>query len=103
MLSDFLHFLYIAFVKYWLAWVTGTGLTGGILWIINAVEKHRGKPMSKKLAYGILFCVFWFIASFAAWRDSDKNLELVKQQRAKDTSDLGECKGDLKAQTERGN
>jgi hypothetical protein len=96
-----LRFLWIAFRQYWTTWVTGTGLVGFALWVINYFsDRVLRKPMSLRANLMILFCTFWFLATFSAWHDADKNLSNVIQQRAKDNSDLQMCKSDLKTQTE---
>ena len=45
----------------------------------------------------ILFCFFWFLATFSAWHDADKNLRFVEKQRQQDVGDLGTCRTDLRA------
>jgi hypothetical protein len=47
----------------------------------------------------ILFCTFWFLATFSAWRDANRNLRSVIVQRAVDTGQLASCNADLKVQT----
>jgi hypothetical protein len=99
MLHEMLRFLYIAFRQYWATWVTGTGIAGFTLWAINYLsDRVRSKPMSLRTNLMILFCFFWFIATFSAWHDAEKNLSLVEKQRADDNSNWNQCKSDLRVQ-----
>ena len=51
----------------------------------------------KPLHYiGVLFCTFWFLATFSAWHDAEKNLSSVIQQRANDNVQLNRCNSDLR-------
>lgn len=50
----------------------------------------------------VLFCAFWFLATFSAWHDADKNLSSVIKQRSEDNSQLGECRADLRVSNEVG-
>jgi hypothetical protein len=73
---------------------------GGILWGINYwSDRVRKHPVSLRTNLLILFCAFWFLATFSAWHDADKNLTLVEQQRAVDTSKLASCTSDLTAKS----
>jgi hypothetical protein len=101
-MGDLMHFFWIAFREYWVTWVTGTGLAGFTLWAINYIsDRVRKKPMKLRINIAILFCFLWFLATYSAWHDADKNLEFVKRQRADDTGKLAICTGDLKAQSAR--
>jgi hypothetical protein len=98
-MQDMLRFLYIALREYWITWVTGTGLCGFTLWLINFIsEKVRDKPMSLRTYIAVLFCFFWFLATFSAWHDADKNLQAVIKQRQEDTGNLGQCNVNLRAE-----
>lgn len=98
-MQEVLRFLYIALRQYWITWVTGTGLCGFALWFINFVsDRVREKPMSLRTNLMILFCFFWFLATFSAWHDADKNLQAVIKQRQEDTGSLGQCRVDLRAE-----
>ncbi len=83
-MSTFFRFVWIAFVQYWGVWVTGTGLVGLALWGLSFAQDITGWKMKPRYYLILLFCVFWFLATFSAWHDSDKNLILVTQQRAQD-------------------
>ncbi len=98
-MPTFLKFVWIAFVQYWGVWVTGTGLVGLALWGLSFAQAVTGWKMKPRYYIILLFCVFWFLATFSAWHDADKNLTLVTRQRAQDTGDLGACRGDLKAKS----
>jgi hypothetical protein len=96
-----LRFLWIAFREYWTTWVTGTGVVGFVLWLINYYyDRVRRERMNLRTNLMILFCAFWFLGTFSAWHDADKNLSLVIQQRAEDTGNLGMCRSDLKYQSQ---
>ncbi len=96
-MSEILRFLWVSFRAYWMAWVTGTGGMGFLLWALNYYsDKIRRKPMSLRTNLMILFCAFWFIGTFSAWHDSEKNLTSVIKQRAEDNSHLGQCQSDLR-------
>ena len=101
-MSDMLRFLYIALREYWITWVTGTGLVGFVLWAINIYDKRRvekgRRPMTWRTNVLILFCAFWFLATFSAWHDADKNLRQVITDRAVDVGKLNTCSGDLKTE-----
>jgi hypothetical protein len=98
-MSNVLRFLWIAFRQYWATWVTGTGLAGFALWVINYIsDRVRSKPMSLRTNLTILFCFFWFLGTFSAWHDADKNLITVTQQRAYDNGKLNVCDSDFKAE-----
>lgn len=101
MLRDLLRFLWTAFIDHWATWVTGTGFVGLLLWALNYFERVRGTPMKLRTNVLILFCTFWFFATFAAWHDADKNLDAAKTHSTQDAKDLDSCKGDLKAETGR--
>ncbi len=94
-----LEFLWTAFRDYWKVWVTGTGTVGFFLFGLGLFERHRGKSLNWKIYTAILFCTFWFLGTFSAWHDSQKNLRLVIQQREHDTSSLGSCTSNLRLQT----
>ena len=95
-MSTFLRFVWVAFVQYWGVWVTGTGITGLLLWLLSFAQNITGRKMKIRHYIIVLFCVFWFLATFSAWHDADKNLSLVTQQRAADTGNLGICRSDLR-------
>lgn len=101
-MPEMLRFFYIALREYWITWVTGTGLVGFSLWMLNLYDKRRSetgrKPMSWRTNALILFCTFWFLATFSAWHDADKNLTSVIQQRSKDNGNFAICKSDLKTE-----
>jgi hypothetical protein len=96
MLHEAGRFFYIAFREYWITWVTGTGVVGFLLWLINYSERVRGKQMSLRANLLILFSAFWFLGTFSAWHDADKNLAYVTSQRQQDVGNLGMCREDLK-------
>jgi hypothetical protein len=96
MIHSLLKFAWIAFREYWGVWVTGTGLTGLLLWALNYLQVVTGWKMRPRHYAMVLFCVFWFLATYSAWRDSDRNLQSVARQRAEDTSHLSVCNSDLK-------
>ncbi len=96
MVTSLLRFIWIAFREYWGVWVTGTGLVGLSLWGLSFTQNITGWKMRPRHYIIVLFCVFWFLATFSAWHDADKNLTSVIQQRAQDVSDLSSCRGDLK-------
>jgi hypothetical protein len=99
MITSAMKFLWIAFRQYWGVWVTGTGLVGLLLWGLSFAQTMTGWKIRAKHYAVVLFCVFWFLATFSAWHDADKNLSNVINQRSHDVSDLGTCRGDLKLQT----
>jgi hypothetical protein len=99
-MSDILRFIWIAFVEYWGAWVTGTGIVGLLLWLLSFAQTLTGWKLKLRHYLIILFCVFWFVATYAAWRDADKNLSQVIKQRAVDVSDLGKCRGEFTAKSQ---
>jgi hypothetical protein len=102
-MDSVLRFIWIAFREYWATWVTGTGLCGFALWAINYIsDRVRSKPMSLRTNLTILFCFFWFLGTFSAWHDADKNLKAVIQQRAEDNSKLNVCNVELRDQTHLG-
>jgi hypothetical protein len=90
-MSDLLRFLWIAFREYWGVWVTGTGLVGLLLWAINFFQGITGHPLKRRTQVFILFATFWFLATFSAWHDSERNLQNVVLARANDTGNLGSC------------
>jgi hypothetical protein len=96
MLSPFFRFVWIAFREYWGAWVTGTGLIGLLLWLLVYLQGVTGRKMKPRHHFIVLFCTFWFIATFSAWHDADRNLQSVILQRSEDTSHLNVCSADLK-------
>jgi len=99
-MQDVLRFLYIALREYWITWVTGTGLCGFTLWLINFIsERVRKKPMTLRTYLAVLFCFFWFLATFSAWHDADKNLAVVTRQRAEDNSKLYQCQSDMRVKS----
>ncbi|MBZ5489597.1 MAG: hypothetical protein LAO76_01535 [Acidobacteriia bacterium] len=98
MLRDLLRFLWTAFIDHWATWVTGTGVVGLFLWAANYYERIKGTPMKLRTNILILFCTFWFFATFAAWHDADHNLDVAKTKDAQDTREWDVCKGDLKAE-----
>lgn len=95
-MSTFLKFVWVAFVQYWGVWVTGTGITGLLLFLLSLAQSVTGRTMKPRHYFIVLFCVFWFLGTFSAWRDANKNLEQVIQQRARDVGDLGICRSDLR-------
>lgn len=99
-MHDVLRFLYIALREYWITWVTGTGIVGFILWLINLIDKRRSQQGDKSMTWrtniAILFCAFWFLATYSAWHDADKNLRQVISDRAIDVGNLNICRSDLK-------
>jgi hypothetical protein len=98
-MQDMLRFLYIALREYWITWVTGTGLAGFTLWAVNFyADRVRKKPMSLRTNLMVLFCFFWFVATFSAWHDADKNLQAEIKLRQQNNSNFGECRGDLKTE-----
>jgi hypothetical protein len=84
-LHDVVRFFYIALREYWTTWVTGTGLVGFGLWLLHLIDQHiterDRRPMTLRENLLILGAVFWFLATFSAWHDADKNWESVKRQR----------------------
>jgi hypothetical protein len=96
MFSSLARFLWIAFVEHFGAWVTGTGLIGFLLWLLNYLQYVTGRKMTRRQNLIVLFCTFWFIGTFSAWHDADRNLQSVIAQRATDTSNLNTCSTDLK-------
>jgi hypothetical protein len=72
MFTPLLRFIWIAFGEYFGVWVTGTGIVGILLWILNYVQGTTGKQMKPRYYATILFCTFWFLATFSAWHDADK-------------------------------
>ncbi len=101
MASSFLRFIWIAFREYWGVWVTGTGIVGLLLWGLSFIENVVGWKMRPRHYIATLFCTFWFLATFSAWHDADKNLSSVINQRIADGAQLGGCKADLQVQTVR--
>lgn len=101
MLRELLRFLWTAFIDHWALWVTGTGAVGLGLWALNWYERFKGTPMKPRTNALVLFCVFWFLGTFAAWHDADVNLEKHKQQITQQASILDSCKGDLRAESGR--
>jgi len=97
-MDEILRFLWTAFFDYWKTWVTGTGIIGFGFFLLHLYERNRGKTMTPKKYGMVLFCSFWFFATFSAWHDAQKNLRNVIGQREKDTSNLGECNSDLRAE-----
>jgi hypothetical protein len=99
MWRDVLRFLWTAFFDHWATWVTGTGVVGLLLWALNYFERVRGTPMKLRTNALILFCTFWFFATFAAWHDADTKLEQIRQEKTHINTDLVTCRGDLKSET----
>jgi hypothetical protein len=97
MSHSLLKFAWIAFREYWGVWVTGTGLMGLLLWMLNYLQAVAGWKLRPRHYFIVLFCIFWFLATFSAWHDADRNLQSVIAQRSDDTSRLGTCKADLKS------
>ena len=86
----------MAFIKYWGVWVTGTGVTGLLLFLLSLAQNVTGWKMKPRHYLIVLFCVFWFLGTFSAWRDADKNLTYVIERRSRDVGDLGTCRSDLR-------
>jgi hypothetical protein len=99
MATSLLRFIWVSFREYWGVWVTGTGLMGLLLFLLNLMQNVSGWKMKPRHYLIVLFCTFWFLATFSAWRDADRNLQSVIAQRTKDTGDLGKCSGNLQTQT----
>jgi hypothetical protein len=97
-MTDILDFLWTAFRQYWGVWVTGTGTVGLLFFGLGVFERKRGRAVTWKTYLAVLFCVFWFLGTFSAWHDSQKNLHVVIDQRAQDNSNLGACRADLQTQ-----
>lgn len=97
-MSSILEFLWSA-LRNWSVWVTGTGIVGVLLFLLGLLERRRNRPLAWKTYALVLFSVFWFFGTFAAWHDSQKNLRQVIDQRGADTSSLGVCNADLQTQT----
>lgn len=95
-MPSFLRFIWVAFIQYWGVWVTGTGIVGLLLWGLSFAQTITDWKLKPRHYIIVLFCVFWFLATFSAWHDADKNLTVVTQQRARDVGDLGTCRGDMK-------
>jgi hypothetical protein len=93
--SDFLNFINATFNN-WATWVTGTGIIGLLLFVIGVIERRLQRQMRWPLYSAVLFCSFWFFATFSAWRDANGNLATVVGQRAADNSSWNTCKSDLK-------
>jgi hypothetical protein len=93
-------FIWVAFRQYWAVWVTGTGIVGLVLFLLGLAQNVTGWKMKGRHYLIVLFCTFWFLATFSAWRDAENNLQMVIAQRAIDTGNLGVCRSDLRvAQT----
>ena len=97
-MAEILQFLWTAFRAYWAAWVTGTGTVGLMLFVLSAFERKRGRSVSWRLYAAILFCVFWFLGTFSAWHDSQKNLKAVIEEKTGYVSSLGSCESNLSIQ-----
>lgn len=50
-----------------------------------------GKSVTTKLYAAVLFGLFWFLATFSAWHQSEVNLALVIKQRQEDNGKFGVC------------
>jgi hypothetical protein len=93
--NDLLHFVDAA-IHNWALWVTGSGTVGLFLFLISLLERKRQSQVNWRFYAGVLFCTFWFLATFSAWRDAHGNLSTVIQKRAEDNSSWNTCKSDLK-------
>jgi len=102
MFTSLFKFVWIAFREYWGVWLTGTGAVGLLLGLLALTQNLTGWKLKPRHYAIVLFCVFWFLATFSAWRDADRNLTSVIAQRSKDNSKLAICTSDLRVAQETG-
>jgi hypothetical protein len=95
MLADLERFFSIVFRQHFVVWVTGTGIVGFLLWAAGFFQNITRFKLSPRRYIFVLFCVFWFLGAYSAWRDADKNLTDVIVQRSNDNSQLGTCRSEL--------
>jgi hypothetical protein len=94
-IGEILQFLWMA-ILHWAVWVTGTGIVGFCLWGFNQWERHRGEHVKPRTYLLILFCTFWFLATFSAWRDSDQVLKKTEGTLTNRQVQLTNCNADYK-------
>jgi hypothetical protein len=97
LISALLKFLWSS-AQHWMVWVTGTGFVGFLLWLLSLYERKRGRPINTRKYALVLFCAFWFLATFTAWKDADTDRTNIATQLSGANSQRTTCENNLKLQ-----